>query len=672
MRNNNRVTPDAVQGLNLSPSAAPVNQEIKYKFDTSRAEKSKALADGLAKLGKGMVDIDPVLEKQAEQNVLKAQAQADKNKQDWNNISQQITGMAIFNPYNKDAYERMGAENTLKAALLTVKGRPDIEKLDPADYDKFVSDQKQQAVEALNKSGYKPKNYGKALAQFEVDMKTLNDLYRVKRSAYEYTLTNNRYQHSITSDLELRLAASNDKTGDLKGVLNGYVNTMTNESGIPKEQQAVNLLEGVKNYIANNPDKLTTAQLTVGLKDFTINGTPVKELMPDFDTKVRQLARAAMVADYEDRQLALQNLKLIEETKVFNAQTEFARRFNQSDKSYESARQIATELTNTYGLQTGTLGFVSYALNTRNSWENLHTVTSNPTTLNELKLKAYTGELESSEITGAAQQGLISANDCFTLSELALKSKNEGMTMFKKDVENLQQFVRKNPTYFTSQQQDEIRKNINNIIDAEAEGVLLPRDAQAVIEKYTKRVHQQQKQSEVAQNKWRNIYNGSFRANASRNYYNTYGAADVNESTKALRQLGVVASRYGGADDTITAGDTVGANRGGYNHVGTDVQGAYTGRSILAPVDLTFKYAGADNSMGNYAVYEDKYGRYVLMMHLNTPLTHLKAGATFKKGSKIGTIGNTGRASENGCLHIEFWSKDLKLLSPKQYLTGVS
>ena len=44
--NNNRVTPDAQQGLNLQPTAAPVHQEIRYKFDTSRAEKTKALADG--------------------------------------------------------------------------------------------------------------------------------------------------------------------------------------------------------------------------------------------------------------------------------------------------------------------------------------------------------------------------------------------------------------------------------------------------------------------------------------------------------------------------------------------------------------------------------------------------------------------------------------------------
>ena len=135
----------------------------------------------------------------------------------------------------------------------------------------------------------------------------------------------------------------------------------------------------------------------------------------------------------------------------------------------------------------------------------------------------------------------------------------------------------------------------------------------------------------------------------------------------------MVATRYGGADKNISANarGLVGTQRNGYYHVGTDVNGVAIGRSVLAPSDLKLVYTNYEQSMGNYAVFQDNYGRYIVLQHLNNKLGY-KAGTTFKRGTAIGTIGNSGRADAGGCLHIEFWTKDLNLLSPQQYLKGIS
>ena len=400
--NNNRVTPDTQQGLNLQPTAAPVNQEIRYKFDTSRAEKTKALADGLARLGKGMVDIDPVLESMADQNVAKAQLEAGENKDKWNEVSSKIKGMAMFNPYNRDAHERLKSENICKATLLEAQGKPDFEKLSPEDANKYLQDAKQRTMEALQKSGIKPVNYSRALLDFDTKMKTIDDNYQVKHQAYQYKLTNNSYQHSLTTDLEIAMTQGGNKPEALKNVLNTYSDRMTTECGIPKEQQAVNLLAGIQNYIASNPTGISSAELLTSLKGLKVNGTDIAELIPDYEVKMRQIVRTAQRADYDDRALELSNKQLTENIKAFDAQTEFYKRFSQSDKSYNTAKALAAEISNNYGLGQSGLGFMNSCLSTAENWNSFNITRSDPNTMQQLGLKAYTGELTQNDIKQAA------------------------------------------------------------------------------------------------------------------------------------------------------------------------------------------------------------------------------------------------------------------------------
>ena len=675
--NNNRVTPDAQQGLNLQPSAAPVNQEIRYKFDTSRAEKTKALADGLARLGKGMVDIDPVLESMADQNVAKAQLEAGENKDKWNEVSSKIKGMAMFNPYNRDAHERLKSENICKATLLEAQGKPDFEKLSPEDANKYLQDAKQRTIEALQKSGVKPVNYSKALLDFDTKMKAIDDNYQVKHQAYQYKLTNNSYQHSLTTDLEIAMTQGGNKPEALKNVLNTYSDKMTTECGIPKEQQAVNLLAGIQNYIASNPTGISSAELLTSLKGLKVNGTDIAELIPDYEVKMRQIVRTAQRADYDDRALELSNKQLTENIKAFDAQTEFYKRFSQSDKSYTTAKALAAEISKNYDLGQSGLGFMNSCLSTAENWNSFNITRSDPNTMQQLGLKAYTGELTQGDIKQAVDAGKLNYVDCFNLTSALNKSNNEGSSQFKLLVSDLNNTVINSKGAFHRDfSKEEMTDMTNAITDLKLKvdsGELTPQQGYQALQKYSKRVQQLRTKNVSSKNKWQKIYNGAYRAAASKAYYNKYGTANLQESTNALKSLGMVATRYGGADKNISANarGLVGTQRNGYYHVGTDVNGVAIGRSVLAPSDLKLVYTNYEQSMGNYAVFQDNYGRYIVLQHLNNKLGY-KAGTTFKRGTAIGTIGNSGRADAGGCLHIEFWTKDLNLLSPQQYLKGIS
>lgn len=678
--NNNRITPEAQNGLNLQPAAAPVNQEIKYKFDTSRAEKTKALADGLAKLGKGLVDIDPVLERMADQNAQKAQLEADKNRDDWNAVSQNIKGMAIFNPYNKDAHERLKSENICKATLLEAQGKPDFEKLSPEDASKYLQDAKNRTIEALQKSGIAPKNYSRALLNFDDKMKLIDDTYQVKHQAYQYKLMNNSYQHCMATEFSVALNQSANKPEDLKLTIDAFINKMTTENGIPNEQQAINIISSIQNSIASDPSMISSAELLTTLKGLKINGTDIAELVPDYETKMKQIVKTAQRADYEDRALALSNLKLIEETNAFNAIQKFGEKFQQTDMSYESARKLWAEISSECGLKSSAMTFMGTTLESANKWAAFNVKHSNPVVVEELGIKAFTGDLTQEDLLTATNNGDLSFKDAMSLLDAKRKSDNEGATELKNLAYSLNKSVLQTDGAFyrdfSLDERTEIKTTIASVTKDAAAGVITKNEAYQILQKYNKRVTELQKKNAQARNKWQKITDGNYRNAASKSYYQKYGVANKEETTKALREIGLVATKYGGTSQTITANDTVGTIRAGkdgvigtaddYNHVGTDIDGVRIGQLILAPTKLTYIGGGYEESMGNYAVFQDKNGNLMLNMHLLEPM-NLRAGTVFKKGEKIGAVGSSGRSASNGCLHTEFWDNQNRLIDPIIY-----
>ena len=101
----------------------------------------------------------------------------------------------------------------------------------------------------------------------------------------------------------------------------------------------------------------------------------------------------------------------------------------------------------------------------------------------------------------------------------------------------------------------------------------------------------------------------------------------------------------------------------GDNHYGFDIGGVYLGQPIYAPTDGQVVSSGYESTMGNYAIVKTKQG-YMLAMHLQEPVAN---GLKVKRNESFGRVGNTGRTQTNNCcLHVEFWDKDLNLIFPEK------
>ena len=67
--------------------------------------------------------------------------------------------------------------------------------------------------------------------------------------------------------------------------------------------------------------------------------------------------------------------------------------------------------------------------------------------------------------------------------------------------------------------------------------------------------------------------------------------------------------------------------------------------------------------MGNYAVIQTKNG-YMLAMHLRDLVPN---NMKVKRNQAFGYVGNTGRTfTDNCCLHVEFWDKNMNLIFPEE------
>ena len=106
-------------------------------------------------------------------------------------------------------------------------------------------------------------------------------------------------------------------------------------------------------------------------------------------------------------------------------------------------------------------------------------------------------------------------------------------------------------------------------------------------------------------------------------------------------------------DYSLSAG-RFGAGRGGHSHQGQDVF-AKCGTPLVAARGGRIQYAGYHGAAGNYVVIDQTgTGEDQAYMHLAEP-SPFRAGDRVFTGQRIGSVGDTGRAS--GChLHFEMWS----------------
>lgn len=137
------------------------------------------------------------------------------------------------------------------------------------------------------------------------------------------------------------------------------------------------------------------------------------------------------------------------------------------------------------------------------------------------------------------------------------------------------------------------------------------------------------------------------------------------KAEQAIVRMGLLRNKQNTRDTNVYIASMQSNNRNGRKHVGNDIGGIWLGRPVYPPSDGTIVSTGYENTMGNYAVFEDRRGKYVLYMHLRNGVDR----GSIKRNTILGYVGNTGSVKDKkvGSLHAEFWNENLQVVVPEEW-----
>lgn len=666
--NNNRQVPDSVRNVNLQPQAAPVDKLIQYQADKGEAAKSKALMDGLAKLGQGLVDIEPVWQRQADEAVIKAAYEDGANRKDWNSVSRNVKGMAQFNPYIKDAYRRMQAADIVRTGALELGSLPSKEQLTPDKYEQVVKDTQDKMLEAFKESGLRPKDYGSHLLAFDEYRKKTDAEYFKKHTEYEYKLYLTKSSTECADGIYSAVQVAPNKTEGYTVALQSFINQKIDE-GVPDADLAATVYAGVQGYVTRFPENVDTAQLTAVMKNMTVNGKSMRELIPNFDANLAETIRTAKRNSYNDRKLEYDNEQLTQTINKENGVKDFFNWFFQNQTATdEQIMEYMNKVIQDNNIEgSGGLDFLSNVSKIKGYLKSLKEVTTDPDIAQEFMAQAAAGELDYTALSQAITDKKINYKEVPQFMNRDKSVKDQVTGKFNQEVKEFSKnYLTKgggNYSNMDSKTRKAATTTVASIQDKVTTGEMTPEEGQAALRK----LKNEAIPNMILNNQIRNK-NAAILANGRFRRATAIPTGDSNKALAAIRNMGIVRNTQGVRNQSITLADIPTNDRNkdgitGDNHYGFDIGGVYLGQPIYAPTDGQVVSSGYESTMGNYAIVKTKQG-YMLAMHLQEPVAN---GLKVKRNESFGRVGNTGRTQTNNCcLHVEFWDKDLNLIFPEK------
>lgn len=671
--NNHRVNPDVVKNITLQPQASPVDKTIHYQPKVEKVVKYRNTAESLAKLGQGLLDIEPVWKRQAEEAIINAKAEAELqggNKSEWASVSRHVHGMAKFNPYIKDAYKSSQAGDIVKAGTLEMLTIQSSEQLSPDNYNVQLKAIQNKTIKALTESGLAPKDYEGHLML----MNNTFDRARAKQfeenAKYEYKSALIKKSSDLGTQLRLDSYNSTDEFTSYKTTLNNFIEQSIKD-GIPDADLAATVFAGLKGYIANNADSINSVQLGQVLKEVKINGKNMDEVIPNFNAEVTNFIREAKRAAYGDRELEYQSEQLDLKIKSKEANAEIYNWYKQNPKA--TPEQMYNELNlviGKYGLQEVGLDFLKGGLVDKRQLTELMTIESDPSILQSLGAKAASGTLTPQDISDAYSSGNLNWKDGLQFSDRLDRGAKAEVKEIENDYKQLASNLKPTGLYGSvlknTQAGKDFARDANQVLLDLDNGKITTEQAKnklAAINRIAAIKAQQ------IQNRHKN-YNVLLNANYVRSQQ--LPSYNFNQASQAFKKLGYI---RGGAGQRINGNITSGINSNRTingnpaPHRGYDI-GASNGTPIRnCNMQGTVVSAGRLNDFGNYVVIKYANGTYARMGHLKNYTGNLQ-GKSLAPNQTIGYVGNTGN-STGSHLHVDFWNKNLELINAETFAKGI-
>lgn len=669
---NQRITPETTQDFTLEVAATPVNKLQTYRPNLTQAESTKAFYEGLAKLGQGLMEASPALQQSANIKTLAAyEKTSDKNKKEWASVSQNIKGMAKFNPYNKDVYNSIRAVENTRASWEELNSIPELEKKTPDEFKSILENNRNNLFNNLKAEGIDAKNYVDYLVDYDNKVQQLKYIYTEKNAEYTFKQTQNKIASETAYQLGANLYKAKDKVTVLKQTFDNSVKNMT-ALGWAADTQAEVLKNGLQTFIINNPDMADSNTIINSLRNYNINGKYLKDIVPNFDYEIHKMVLDVKRANYEDKRLDWQEHQLNLEINNSQATKDFYNYYKQNpNASPQELLNFAQNTISQYGLEEVGFSFVKSIVDDRNLLTDLKTIPSDPNVLQELGAKAALGELTETEVSQAMTNRQINARDGFAFIDRINREAKAETQAIKRDYSSLIQKFNKNGVYgqafrTSPKTLQEFQSKANQIVLNAQSGVITPEMARNQLNQLDRIAASKANINKIA------ATNDSFLLNA--NYIKAQPTPVYNrqESINAFKQLGFLRGQAGQrVNPQITSAPN--SNRvinGKYSpHKGYDLGATTQTRINNCGMSGKVINAGYLNDFGNYVIIKYDNGNYARFGHLSTNTSYLK-GKTIPPNANIGLAGSTGY-STGVHLHVDFWDSNKHLISAEQFAKGI-
>lgn len=690
----NRVNPDTVESFQLRPSAAPVNKLSQYQVDMSDINKTKATAQGLAALAKGISDINPMIKDMSEKAVRAAYEKAKaENKKEWADVSKNISGMGKFNPYNKETFDRLTAQDITRNYIQKLYSAPEMAMRTPQEFDSLLKSQQQQLMKDYESVGLTPRSYVDYLETYSQKANQVKNEHVKSNAEFTYRMTNNKIQQSYGGQL-VTVPTGTDKAVHFNNVLNGVV-AEGQALGRTAYANAENILGTVRNAIYTDPSQYNSAYVLGQLRGYTIDGKTLQELIPDFDAQVLKMVREAKQADLQDRKLEYESTQFDMQLRREQAADEWLNFLVSGGKlNPEEQRNMCIQIAQKYQLDgKNTFKLLDDFATGRKTFVDFEDTPSDPNVAFQLQQGIFTGETTSLAIAEAMGEGKLSRSDAQVIGNQLYQFQNQKQT---KDIKRVNEHVKRAVEEYTKDNSTTKQRAI----------LRSPQDRSD----FTTRVHNlrgQYEQGEIDYTTFNNELSALKAASKVIQDRRTKGQAvgfatgyevlkstptiskeqwdrvDVGRSTLAIRRMGIIKNNAGGNSNTVYIDSAPqshrpysGTRHTGYDLGGKDVKG---GKAVHCPVsgEVVGVLVGDNGGMGNMVLIRANNGKLIKFMHLqNAGLPSL--GDIIDKDTPIGYVGTTGRVgtitNKDGTktkvpsLHFECYDKNMQWITAWEFV----
>lgn len=663
---NQRVTPEAVENFQIQPVATPVNKLEKFVPDVESAARTKSTYDALAQFGKGLIDVNAVWQRQAQENAIAAYDKtAEKNREDWAEVSKNFEGMEKFNPYNRDAYDKIRSAETTRKYINNLYADPELNARTPEEVQAFIENNQQDLLAELQAKGLKQKDYAQYLISYSNRAYALKQQHFKDNAEIEFKMFKNKVAEATADDIATAKANGGtiaDAILNTEKMLDGLGSTPSTKAEIVK-----NSLEA---YVAKNPEA-SSAEIEAFVQSYKINGESLSTYIPNMSVEMQKFVRQIKRANFEDEEFEFKVRDFRRKEALEQAQISF---FDYMAKNPNATEEdimgMALQCIQESGVEGEEgMAFLGKVASTKGYLQSIKEVISNQNELQKYTAQAIAGNLDYAELSQAVDGHVINYKDAIPIFSRDAQTKQQANTAFQKECTLLANTLKKGqPTYQTigNDGAKEITGALTSIQDRVMRDDMAPEEAQKALRTIKDKViPQMQYERQLKSRNKKLIVSGQHRRNQKISYY------DNQKALEAIRNMGIVRNSQGVRKQNISInrGMTDDKNSDGIKgdlHIGTDVNGVCLGDKVYPPANGVVEMTGYEQSMGYYAVISTKKG-YFLAMHLQ-PQFNKKVNEKISRNEYIGFVGNTGHvegsAKTNGCLHIEFWDKDLNVINP--------